>query len=271
MKKSSRDSVLVNNMIFDTHCHVYDPKYLEGAIEAIKTSISNGVDLFMIPGDNLENSKKAIELANTFKEVYCAIGIHPSDVIGLDLEETIEQLKELYKTSNKIKAIGEIGLDKYWVKDEEVIKVQKAFFIRQIELANELKLPIIIHDRDAHYETLEILKEHKPLYGGVMHCFSGSVEYLKEILKLGLYIGLDGPVTYKNALTPKEVAAAVPLDNLLVETDSPYLTPVPHRGKINYPHYVKHVIEEISRIKSINSREIEDVTYVNGKKLFGIE
>lgn len=257
-------------MIFDTHCHVYDPKYIEGAIEAIKTSISNGVDLFMIPGDNLENSKKAVELANMFNEVYCAIGIHPSDVVGLDLEKTIEELKELFKTSNKIKAIGEIGLDKYWVKDEEVIKIQKEFFIKQIHLANELQLPIIIHDRDAHYETLEILKEHKPLYGGVMHCFSGSVEYLKEILKLGLYIGLDGPVTYKNALTPKEVALHVPLDKLLVETDSPYLTPVPHRGKINYPHYVKYVIDEISRIKSINSREIETSTYLNGRKLFRI-
>ena len=258
-------------MIFDTHCHVYDEKYIEGAIEVIKKSIQNGVDLFMIPGDNLINSKKAIELANLFPEVYCAIGIHPSDVMEVEINEAIKQLKAMFLTSNKIKAIGEIGLDKYWIKDEEVIKKQKEFFIKQIELANELKLPIIIHDRDAHQETLEILKEHKPLYGGVMHCFSGSVEYLKEILKLDLYIGLDGPVTYKNALTPKEVAKVVPLEKLLVETDSPYLTPVPYRGKINYPHYVKNVIDEICRIKSINSREIENVTCENGKKLFGIK
>ena len=258
-------------MIFDTHCHVYDEKYVEGAIEVIKKSIQEGVGLFMIPGDNIINSKKAIELASLFPEVYCAIGIHPSDVKELDIEDTILQLKELYKTSNKIKAIGEIGLDKYWEKEEEIISKQKEFFIRQIELANELKLPIIIHDREAHEDTLKILKEHPPLYGGVMHCFSGSVEYLKEILSLGLYIGLDGPVTYKNAITPKEVAKAVPLDRLLVETDSPYLTPVPFRGKINYPHYVKNVIEEICRIKSINSREIENITCENGKKLFGIE
>ena len=258
-------------MIFDTHCHVYDEKYVEGAIEVIKKSIQEGVGLFMIPGDNIINSKKAIELASLFPEVYCAIGIHPSDVESLDIEEVISQLKELYKTSNKIKAIGEIGLDKYWVKDEEIITKQKEFFIRQIELANELKLPIIIHDREAHEDTLKILKEHPPLYGGVMHCFSGSVEYLKEILSLGLYIGLDGPVTYKNAIIPKEVAKAVPLDRLLVETDSPYLTPVPYRGKINYPHYVKNVIEEICRNKSINSREIENITCENGKKLFGIE
>ena len=257
-------------MIFDTHCHVYDEKYVEGAIEVIKKSIQEGVGLFMIPGDNIINSKKAIELASLFPEVYCAIGIHPSDVESLDIEEVISQLKELYKTSNKIKAIGEIGLDKYWVKDEEIITKQKEFFIRQIELANELKLPIIIHDREAHEDTLKILKEHPPLYGGVMHCFSGSVEYLKEILSLGLYIGLDGPVTYKNAIIPKEVAKVVPLDRLLVETDSPYLTPVPYRGKINYPHYVKNVIEEICRIRSINSREIENVTCDNGKKLFGI-
>ena len=258
-------------MIFDTHCHLYDEKYIEGAIEAIKTSILNGVDLFMIPGDNLVNSKKAIELATLFPQVYCAIGVHPSDVMELDIEESINELRRLYKTSSKIKAIGEIGMDKYWVKEENVIKKQKEFFIRQIELANELELPIIIHDRDAHNEVLEVLKNHKPLYGGVMHCFSGSVEYLKEILKLGLYIGLDGPVTYKNAVTPKEVAEYVPLDRLLVETDSPYLTPTPFRGKINYPHYVKYVIEEICRIKSINSREIENITCENGKKLFGIE
>lgn len=258
-------------MIFDTHCHLYDEKYIEGAIEAIKTSILNGVDLFMIPGDNLINSKKAIELATLFPQVYCAIGVHPSDVMELDIEESINELRRLYKTSSKIKAIGEIGMDKYWVKEENVIKKQKEFFIRQIELANELELPIIIHDRDAHNEVLEVLKNHKPLYGGVMHCFSGSVEYLKEILKLGLYIGLDGPVTYKNAVTPKEVAEYVPLDRLLVETDSPYLTPTPFRGKINYPHYVKYVIEEICRIKSINSRETEEITFNNGKKLFGIE
>lgn len=258
-------------MIFDTHCHLYDEKYIEGAIEAIKTSILNGVDLFMIPGDNLVNSKKAIELATLFPQVYCAIGVHPSDVMELDIEEAINELRIMFKSSSKIKAIGEIGMDKYWVKEENIIKKQKEFFIRQIELANELKLPIIIHDRDAHSEVLEVLKEHKPLYGGVMHCFSGSVEYLREILKLGLYIGLDGPVTYKNAVTPKEVAEHVPLDRLLVETDSPYLTPTPFRGKINYPHYVKYVIEEICRIKSINSREIENFTFNNGKKLFGIE
>ena len=258
-------------MIFDTHCHLYDEKYIEGSIEAIKTSIQNGIGLFMIPGDNIVNSKKAIELANIFPEVYCAIGVHPSDVMELDIEDSINELRKMFSTSSKIKAIGEIGIDKYWVKDEDVIEKQKEFFIRQIQLANELKLPIIIHDRDAHYEVLEILKKYKPLYGGVMHCFSGSVEYLKEILNLGLYIGLDGPVTYKNAITPKEVAKYVPLDKLLVETDSPYLTPVPFRGKINYPHYVKYVIEEICRIKSINSREIGKATCENGKKLFGIE
>ena len=258
-------------MIFDTHCHVYDSKYLEGAIEVIKTSISNGVDLFMIPGDNIVNSKKAVELANIFPQVYCAIGVHPSDVMELDVEESINELRKLYKTSNKIKAIGEIGLDKYWVKEDYVIEKQKEFFIRQIELANELGLPIIIHDREAHLETLEILKKHKPLYGGVMHCISGSVEYMNEILKLGLYIGLDGPVTYKNAIVPKDVALNCPLDRLLVETDSPYLTPTPNRGKTNYPHYVKFVIDEIGRIKSINSREIENITFENAKSLFGIK
>lgn len=257
-------------MIFDTHCHVYDEKYVEGAIEVINKSIQEGVGLFMIPGDNLLNSKKAIHLSELFPEVYCAIGIHPSDVMEVELEESLEELRKLYLTSKKIKAIGEIGLDKYWVKDEEVINRQKEFFIRQIELANELKLPIIIHDREAHQETLEILKKHKPLYGGVMHCFSGSVEYLKEILKLGLYIGLDGPVTYKNALVPKEVAKVVPLDRLLVETDSPYLTPVPYRGKRNDPSHVWEIAEYIANLKGVSVEELAKETNGNIARCFDI-
>jgi len=258
-------------MIFDTHCHLYDEKYIEGGEEAIRTCISNGVSLMMVPGDTVENSKKALDLANKFNEVYCAVGVHPESIEGLDLEETIKEIKKLALSSNKVKAIGEIGIDRYWVKDEDIIEKQKAFFIAQIELANELELPIIVHDRDAHEIVLTILKEHKPKYGGVVHCFQGSVETMNEILKIeGMYIGIDGPVTWKNAINPKEIAKAVPLNRLLVETDAPYLTPAPNRGKINYPYYVKYVIEEISKISEKVSREIEEVTYENGRKLFHI-
>lgn len=254
-------------MIFDTHCHLYDEKYEEGSKEAIRTCLSNGVSLMMIPGDNIENSKKAITLAKEFNEVYCAVGIHPEEIDSIPLEEGLKELKELAKF-NKVKAIGEIGLDRYWIKDEKVINKQIEYFIAQIELANELGLPVIIHDRDAHGLTLDILKKHTPKYGGVLHCFSGSVEYMREIIKLGLYIGLDGPVTFKNAVEPKEVAKNVPLDRLVVETDSPYMTPVPFRGKTNYPYYVKYVIEEIAKITEKISREIEEITYENGRRLF---
>lgn len=257
-------------MIFDTHCHLYDDKYEEGSKEAIRKCIENGVSLMMIPGDNISNSINAIELANEFDEVYCSIGIHPEEIDSIPLAEGIEKLRLLAKSSKKVKAIGEIGIDRYWVKDEDVINKQIAYFIAQIDLANELHLPIIVHDREAHGITLEILKEHTPIYGGVLHCFSGSVEYMKEILNLGLYIGLDGPVTWKNAILPKEIAREVPEDRLLVETDSPYLTPAPFRGKINYSYYVKYVIDEIARIKEKISREIEEETYENGRILFRI-
>jgi TatD DNase family protein len=256
-------------MIFDTHCHLYDEKFTEGGEKAIQTCLENGVSLMMIPGDNIENSKKAIELANLFDEVYCAVGIHPEEVDSISLEEGINELRILSK-NKKVKAIGEIGLDRYWIKDEEVINKQVKYFIAQIELANELGLPVIIHDREAHGLTLDILKEHTPKFGGVLHCFSGSVEYMHEIIKLGLYIGLDGPVTWKNAVQPKEIAKNVPLDRLVVETDSPYMTPAPNRGKTNYPYYVKYVIEEIGKITEKVSREIEEITYENGRKLFRI-
>ncbi|MDD6302904.1 MAG: TatD family hydrolase [Bacillales bacterium] len=257
-------------MIFDTHCHLYDEKYIEGPNQAIKTALDNNVGLLMIPGDNLPHSIIASKLSKEFNEVYAAVGIHPEEIDSIDIDEALIELEKLVKENPKIKAIGEIGLDKYWNNQEEVIAKQKEYFIKQIELANKLHLPVIIHDREAHGDTLEILKKYPPLYGGVLHCFSGSVEFMKEIIKLGFYIGIDGPVTYKNAIKVKEVVSELPLDKMVIETDSPYMTPVPLRGKINCPHYLKYVIDEISRIKSIDSREIEYTTYNNGKKLFRI-
>jgi TatD DNase family protein len=257
-------------MIFDTHCHLYDASYQESSEEVIQKCLDNHVSLMMIPGDNIENSLKAIKLAETFDQVYASIGIHPEEVNSISLEEGMQQLKKIFHTSKKIKAIGEIGLDKHWSKDEELIKKQKEYFIRQIDLANELNLPIIIHARDAYQDAIQIIKEHPVNKKGVFHCYSGSVEQLKEILKLGYYIGLDGPVTYKNAIVPKEVARIVPLDRLVIETDSPYMSPVPKRGSINYPFYLNYVVAEIAKIRQINSREIEDTTYHNGKELFNI-
>lgn len=261
-------------MIFDTHCHLYDEKYIEGPEEVIKACLDNNVDLMMIPGDNLPNSIKASNLSMLFKEVYAAVGIHPEQIAedpSLNIDETLIEIEKIALSNPKIKAIGEIGLDKYWVKEEAIINKQKELFIKQIDLANKLHLPIIVHDREAHGDTLEILKNHPAIYGGVLHCFSGSVEFMREILKLGFYIGIDGPVTYKNSIKTKEVALEVPLEKLVIETDAPYLPPHPNRGKTNYPYYLNFVIDEIAKIRGIVSREIEDTTYNNGKRLFGID
>ena len=171
----------------------------------------------------------------------------------------------------KVVAIGEIGLDYHWVKDPEQREKQKQWFIRQINAANLYKKPISIHNREAFGDCLAILKEHKPLYGGVMHCYSGSVELLKDVLDLGLYIGLDGPLTFTNAKTPKEVCEVVPLDRLVVETDSPYLAPHPLRGTVNEPKNIALVIDEIARLKEESKKHIIDVLYKNSCRLFGIE
>ena len=160
--------------------------------------------------------------------------------------------------------------DYYWRKDEKHIEKQKMFFIEQIKIANELHLPIIVHDREAHKDTIDILKKYPPLYGCVIHCFSGSLEMMKECVKLGFYIGLDGPVTYKNAIVPKEVAKAVPLERLLLETDAPYLPPVPFRGQKNYPEYIKYIIKEIATLRNVTENEIEETTFSNGKVFFGV-
>ena len=253
-------------MIFDTHCHLYDDKFEEGFFEAIQKCLDNGISLIMLIGDNIKDSLKCIEGAKAFEQVYCAIGIHPMDVDSIALEEVKPQIKALL--NSKVKAIGEIGLDYYWNKEEETKIKQKKYFIEQIELANEVNLPIVIHARDSVEDCIRILKEHPCINKGVFHCYSGSLEQMKEILKLGFFIGLDGPVTYKNAVTPKEIARNVPLESLVVETDSPYLPPVPFRGKTNYPYYLPYIIKEIASLKGISEKEVEDATFENGKRLY---
>lgn len=257
-------------MIFDSHCHLYDEKY-DNVEEIINRAKENGVTLLLIPGDNVENSKKGLKIAKDYEGVYSAIGVHPDEIYDLDLEKTIEELEKIYsKNKSKIKAIGEIGLDYYWHKEEDKRLVQSKWLNAQIDLANKLELPIIIHSRDACNDTLTLLKNNMPKYGCVYHCFSYSKEIMEELMKLGFYIGLDGPVTFKNASTPKEVAKAVPLDRLLVETDSPYLTPTPYRGQTNEPYYVTFVVSEIAKLREIPYDEVAKATYENAKRLFKI-
>ena len=257
-------------MIFDTHTHIYEDQFANDYQDVIKRAVDNNVKLIMLPSDSISEAKKALDLANQYPFIYCAIGIHPSETEGLDLEATLLEEEKLLLSSPKVKALGEIGLDYHFENSEEVKNRQKIFFIKQIELANKLHFPIIIHSRDAAADTLAIIKEHKPLYGFVFHCFSYSYEVMKEVIALGGYIGLDGPVTYKNAVTPKKVAVNVPLNRLLLETDAPYLAPVPHRGERNEPSFIVNVASMISQLRNMTYDELCLVTYQNGKDFFHV-
>lgn len=256
-------------MIFDTHCHLNSEELCNNIDEVIASAKVVGVDKFLVVGWDIKSSYLAIELANKYPEIYAAIGVHPTDIDGVT-DEDFDKLMT-HVNDPKVVAIGEIGLDYHWIKDPEQREKQKQWFIKQINAANLYKKPISIHNREAFGDCLAILKEHKPLYGGVMHCYSGSVELLKDVLDLGLYIGLDGPLTFTNAKTPKEVCEVVPLDRLVVETDSPYLAPHPLRGTVNEPKNIALVIDEIARLKEESKKHIIDVLYKNSCRLFGIE
>lgn len=256
-------------MIFDTHCHLNDEKLYPQIKDVIDRAKQIGVNKFLVVGWDYDSSILAIKISEEFEECYAAIGYHPSNIKNVTEEEYESLMKNV--THSKVIAIGEIGLDYYWDKDEKIRELQKQFFIKQIEFANKVKLPISIHARDAMEDTLKILKEHKPLYGGVVHCYSGSVENLKDILDLNLHIGLDGPLTFTNAKTPKAVCEEIPLEKLLVETDAPYLAPHPLRGTVNEPANLCWILDEISRIKQISKKHIMDVIYENSCKLFNVK
>ena len=256
-------------MIFDTHCHLNDEKLLPNVEEVIENAKKVGVDKFLVVGWDKESSLTAIKLAEQYEGIYAAIGFHPENIFDVT-DEDFEKCMS-YINHPKVVAVGEIGLDYYWTKDPIKRELQKEWFIKQIDFANEHKMPISIHNRDAFLDCLNILKEHKPLYGGVMHCYSGSVELLKDVLDLGLYIGLDGPLTFTNAKTPKEVCEVVPLDRLVVETDCPYLAPHPLRGTVNEPKNIVLIIDEITRLKGISKKHILDVVYDNSLRLFNLK
>lgn len=255
-------------MIFDTHCHLNSEELLSRIDEVIESAKKVGVDKFLVIGWNKESSLKAIELANQYDCIYAAIGFHPTDIDGVTDDDFNKVMNHV--NNPKVVAVGEIGLDYHWVKDPAQREKQKEWFIKQIEFANKYQKPISIHNREAFEDCLNILKEHRPLYSGVMHCYSGSVEFLNDVLALGLYIGLDGPLTFTNAKTPKEVCEKVPLDRLLVETDSPYLAPHPLRGTVNEPKNIALVIDEITRLKGISKKHILEVIYDNSCKLFHV-
>lgn len=254
-------------MIFDSHAHYDDESFNEDRAVVLKNIQENGVIGVLNCGANLDGVKDSIKLANEYDFIYAAIGIHPSDCEIVD-KKLMDEFKKYYHENNKIKAIGEIGLDYYW--DENPSKeIQKDAFRMQMNLARELKLPVIIHDRDAHKDTLEIMKEFKDVTG-VVHCFSGSVEFAKECVKMGYYIGIGGVLTFKNAKVIKAVVEEIEMDRILLETDCPYMAPVPHRGKRNQSDYINFVIEKIMEIKGISKEDVENITLQNTKKLFDI-
>ncbi|MCM3093684.1 MULTISPECIES: TatD family hydrolase [unclassified Cytobacillus] len=254
-------------MFFDTHAHLNAEQYNEDLQEVIDRALSEGISNIVVVGFDRPTIEKAMELTEKYDFIYASVGWHPVDAIDM----TEEDLLWIEKLSShpKVVALGEMGLDYYWDKSPK--DIQQEVFRKQIRLAKKVKLPIVIHNRDATADIVEILKEEGAgEVGGIMHCFSGSPEIAQECVDMNFYISLGGPVTFKNAKKPKEVADIIPLEKLLIETDCPYLTPHPHRGKRNEPSYVKLVAEQIAEIKGLTTEEVAQATTENAKKLFGI-
>lgn len=255
-------------MLFDTHVHLNAEQFSEDLNEVIDRARLEGVQNMVVVGFDRPTILKAMELIEEYDFIYASIGWHPVDAIDMR-DEDLVWIEELAKHP-KVVAIGEMGLDYYWDKSPK--DVQQDVFRKQIQLAKKLKLPIVIHNREATADIVTILKEEKAAeVGGIMHCFSGSVEVAKECVEMNFYISLGGPVTFKNAKKPKEVAQEIPLNKLLIETDCPYLAPHPYRGKRNEPSYVKLVAEQIAELKGLSYEEVSQVTTENAKILFGIK
>ncbi len=246
--------------IIDTHAHFNDPKFDEYREDLLSSLPSLGVDKLINCGCSDITSLDCIALAEKYPHIYAAVGYHPCSVTG---EINLTAIEDML-SHQKVVAVGEIGLDYYW--DKTYIAEQKAAFRLQLELAKNYQMPVIIHDRDAHADTMEIIKEHKPM--GVFHCFSGSVETARELVKMGIYIGIGGVLTFKNSRRLKEVAADIPLEYMLLETDAPYLSPEPKRGKTNNSSLIIYVAEALAEIKGLTPEEILAQTRKNAERLF---
>ena len=254
-------------MIFESHAH-YDSHQFDEDREVLLNSMhKNGVGTVVNICADWDSVTEVVEMVQNYPFMYAAVGLHPDEVGTLD-DERFEFLKTQCQ-NKKVVAIGEIGLDYYW--DHESHDIQKKWFVRQLELAREMDLPVIIHSRDAAEDTLKIMQEHAQGLRGVIHCFSGSREMAEEYVKMGFNIGIGGVVTFKNAKKLKEVAEAIPLERILLETDCPYLAPEPHRGKRNSSIYIPYIAQAIADIKGITYEEVVAQTEQNGKSLFGIQ
>lgn len=250
--------------LIDTHAHI---DMLEAPIElTLQLMKDYGVKKAVIPSVEVSSMEKVIAAAEADENIYAMIGIYPSEAKTYT-QEVEDRMIELAK-NHKVKAVGEIGLDYYW--DKSFVDLQKEVYVKQILLANKLNLPIVIHDREAHKDAYDLLLEYNQSSKALFHCFSGSVEFMRVCVKKGWYIALGGVVTFKNAVKMKDVAREIPLDKLVLETDSPYLTPVPFRGKPNTPAYVRYVAEEIANLRQIPLNELIDITTNNAERFFEI-
>ena len=251
-------------MLFDTHAH-YDAQQFDPDRDAVLSALpGRGVGLVVNPGCDMPSSRTALSLAEKYPFLYAAVGYHPENCAPYR-EEELDQLRRMAQHP-KVVAIGEIGLDYYWAENPPR-DLQQRVFRDQLALAEELDLPVIVHDREAHGDSLAIVREF-PRVRGVFHCFSGSVEMARELVKLGWMLSFTGVLTYKNARKAVEAAQAIPLDRLMIETDSPYMAPVPHRGERNDSGYVLHICEKLAQIKGVSTEECARITLENGKRFF---
>ncbi len=253
-------------MYFDTHIHLNSEKYEDDFDEVFEKMLKSNVKYFVCPGYDLKSSEKAVELAEKHSEVFALVGIHPSEASKYD-EKELEEIEELAK-HKKVVGIGEIGLDYYWTKENK--EEQKELLIKQIKLANKLDLPIALHIREATIDILSILEEYDEKRKGIFHCVPLNEHLIKEGLKLGYYISFSGNITFQNA-KPVDSIKLVPLDKILVETDGPYLTPHPHRGKRNSSKYLKYIVEKIAEVKEIDKEELKEILMINSKKIYGVK
>lgn len=255
-------------MFIDTHCHLEDEKFTDDRAEVLERAKIAGVERIINFGSTLQSSIAVAELAKNFSELYAGVGIHPEEIDDFD-EKTCARLAEL-AADKKVVAIGEIGLDYHWEKDFARRLIQQKIFIEQLDLARQLNLPVCIHDREAHGDTLKILQTEGKNLRVVLHCYSGSLETAREVWKLGWFIGVDGPLTFKNSAKLPEIVKAAPRDVILIETDAPYLAPTPYRGKRNEPAYVVEVAKKLAEIRRETLEEVADYTTANAKNLYGL-
>lgn len=234
----------------------------------LQRAFAAGVQYMMCPGTDVRTSAEAVAMSRAYDQIYAAVGIHPEDAASAT-PEGMAQIRKWLQDEPKVVAIGEVGLDYHWPEPSR--EIQQAVFIEQVKMAVELDVPIDIHDREAHGDVMDILRQYGKGLRGVFHCYSGSLEMAQELIKMGFYIGFTGTMVFPKSKKLKRIAAELPLDRILIETDCPYLTPPPYRGKRNEPSYVRYVAEELARLRDMETAEIQGITLENGKQIFGIQ